>query len=205
MSPTRDRLVDAATELLDAGGPTAVTLREVGRRAGVSHNAPYKHFADKEELLASVAARELARQRVPRRQVVDPVAAVAAMLHGYVRWALRYPQRFKLTFGTWSTGSNELTDAATSARSALVDAVRSAQQAGRLPGGDPERVTALLLALAHGAVDLQLSGHLAKNGKGHADATDLVDDLLEHLSRSQTRRARATTIKQRRTRTQASS
>ena len=57
---TRDALVDAAASLMDAGGVAAVTLREVGRQAGVSRGAPYKHFADKEALLAAVAARDLA-------------------------------------------------------------------------------------------------------------------------------------------------
>ena len=59
---TREALLDAATDLLDEGGPVAVTLREVGHRAGLSHNAPYKHFADKNALLAAVAARELTHQ-----------------------------------------------------------------------------------------------------------------------------------------------
>jgi hypothetical protein len=54
--PTRETLVSAAAELLDRGGPDAVTLREVGHLAGVSHNAPYKHFAGKESLLAAVAS-----------------------------------------------------------------------------------------------------------------------------------------------------
>src|ERR1700677_3914321 len=64
-SSTRDALVDAAVQLLDEGGPEAVTLREVGHRAGVSHNAPYKHFTGKEALLAAVAARELRRRPSP--------------------------------------------------------------------------------------------------------------------------------------------
>jgi AcrR family transcriptional regulator len=180
---TRDRLVDAATDLLDGGGPAAVTLREVGRRAGVSHNAPYKHFADKEELLAAVAARELTRQRGVARRRHDgaPIELLRAMMHAYVRWAIHYPARFKLTFGTWSTGSVELADAATEARSALVETVAAAQAAGELPAGDPERVAALILAVTHGAVDLALSGHLARNGKGHAAPRDLVDDLFERL------------------------
>ncbi|GAA1667197.1 hypothetical protein GCM10009765_15850 [Fodinicola feengrottensis] len=56
---TCDALVEAAAKLLDGGGVAAATLREVGHRAGVSHNAPYRHFPDKEALLAAVAAREL--------------------------------------------------------------------------------------------------------------------------------------------------
>ena len=63
MASTRARLIEAAAALLEEGGPGAVTLREVGRRVGVSHNAPYKHFADKEDLLAAVAAAELRRGR----------------------------------------------------------------------------------------------------------------------------------------------
>jgi AcrR family transcriptional regulator len=179
---TRNRLVSAATELLDAGGPAAVTLREVGRRAGVSHNAPYKHFADKEELLAAIAARELARQQRVRRHDQVPIDRLRTMMHAYVRWAIRYPMRFKLTFGTWSTNSGELATAANDARSALVTTVEAAQQADELPHGDPERVAALILAVTHGAVDLALSGHLARRGKGHADPSDLVDDLLDHLN-----------------------
>jgi AcrR family transcriptional regulator len=184
VATTRDRLIEAATRLLDEGGPAAVTLREVGRLAGVSHNAPYKHFADKEDLLAAVAARELARPRRPRA-AADPSVSGAQilreMMHAYVAWAIRHPARFKLTFGAWSAGSDELADAAGSARAALVAAVRDAQASREVAGGDPERVAALILATAHGAVDLALSGHLSETGKGHARPQDLVDDLLTHL------------------------
>ncbi len=187
MAPVRDRLVAAATQLLDQGGPAIVTLREVGRLAGVSHNAPYKHFADKEDLLAAVAARELARQsRSGRRrtQGQSPDETLRTMMHDYVRWASRHPYRFKLTFGSWSTNSSELDVAATTARAQLVNAVQQAQQDHSLPAGDPERVSALILAVAHGAVDLSLSGHLSAEGKGHANPSDLVDDLLGHLKHS---------------------
>jgi AcrR family transcriptional regulator len=180
---TRDRLIDAAAMLLDEGGPAAVTLREVGRLAGVSHNAPYKHFADKEDLLAAVAARELARApRAGSGASGSPADALGQMMHGYVDWALRHPARFKLTFGSWSVDSAELGTAAAAARSTLVTAVAAAQASKDLPGGDPERLAALIQATTHGAVDLALSGHLAKNGKGHADPKDLVDDLLACLS-----------------------
>ncbi|KPM52608.1 TetR family transcriptional regulator [Frankia sp. CcI49] len=182
---TGEALVAAAVALLDEGGPGAVTLREVGRRAGVSHNAPYKHFADKEALLAAVAARELAGQgRAVRDRLAGPQppgGVVRSIMHAYVAWALAYPARFKLVYGAWTRGSAELGEAAAATRSAFVSAVAEAQQAGQLPAGDPERLTALLLALAHGAVDLALAGHLAAAGKGRANPSDLVDDLLTYL------------------------
>jgi AcrR family transcriptional regulator len=179
MAPgTRDALVDAAGQLLDEGGPEAVTLREVGRRAGVSHNAPYKHFAGKEALLAAVAARELRQQAA----VAAAAATLQSVLHGYIEWALAHPERFRLVFGSWSADSAELADAAETARVSLITLVAGEQEAGRLPPGDPERLAALLQALAHGAVALALAGHLSSSGKGHASPGDLVDDLIRHLT-----------------------
>jgi AcrR family transcriptional regulator len=195
MAPsTREALVTAASELMDAGGLEAVTLREVGHRAGVSHNAPYKHFADKEALLAAVAARELDRRRTALLEIVQsnepPDVVLRAAMHGYVAWALANPVRFKLVYGSWSTGSDELAAAAKASRGLLIGAVAAAQEAGALPAGDTERVTALLQALAHGAVDLALSGHLSPEGKGKAGPDDLVDDLFLHLKAAVTRTGR---------------
>ena len=175
----RESLINAAAQLLDQGGPAAVTLREVGRVAGVSHNAPYKHFADKDDLLAAVAARELNRRGHVREAGAPP--SPKDLMLGYVRWALRYPERFKLTFGRWSRDNAELGEAAGRSRERLVEAVAAAQTAGELPPGDPERLAALILALAHGAADQALAGHLAKDGKGHADPQDLVEDLFAYL------------------------
>jgi len=180
----RDSLIDAAAELLDRGGPAAVTLREVGRAVGVSHNAPYRHFTDKDDLLAAIASRELRRHVSPRpgptgEGTSEPTAR--ALMISYVRWALRHPERFRLTFGRWTRDHAELQAAADEARARLVDAVTRAQAASDLPAGDPERVTALLQALAHGAADLALSGHLAADGKGHAGPEELVADLFGYL------------------------
>jgi AcrR family transcriptional regulator len=180
MSSTRETLIAVAARLLDAGGPAAVTLRAVGQAAGVSHNAPYRHFADKTALLAAIAARELQGGPVEGGGPTD----IESLMRGYVRWAAERPERFKLTFGRWEAGSDELAETATAARGRFVDAVARAQADGRLPQADPERLTALLLALAHGAADLALSGHLARDGKGRADPEMLLADLFEHLARS---------------------
>jgi len=183
----RDSLISAAAKLLDRGGPAAVTLREVGRAAGVSHNAPYKHFANKDQLLAAVAARELRRQTdltVSKTGGLLTQPTPQALMIRYVRWAQRYRERFKLTFGRWRQDDANLRMEATRARSILVAAVKTAQAAGALPLGEPERLAALLWALAHGAADLALSGHLSGKGNAHAEAEDLVADLFRHLKRS---------------------
>jgi len=184
-SDTRTLLVTAAADLLDLGGPAAVTLREVGRRAGVSHNAPYKHFKSKEDLLAAIASRELDRQSRAMGAAVSrtgrPIEKLRRLMHGYIRWARAHPQRFRLTFGSWTQDSQELGAAASRSRARLIDLAHTAQHAGELPPGNPERIAYLMLSLAHGAVDLALAGHLSAKGKGAADPEMLIDDLLSLL------------------------
>jgi AcrR family transcriptional regulator len=164
-----------------------VKLREVGKLAGVSHNAPYKHFADKEELLAAIAAGELRTQSELMRHLVaalKPLDALRALARTYAEWGRSKPARFKLTFGAWNIESNELREAAAESRAVLVSIVEAAQARAELPKGDPERLAALMLALAHGAVDQALAGHLSATGKGNANPEDLFDDLLQYLGQS---------------------
>ena len=78
----REALLEAAIRLIAEVGPTAFTLREVSRRAGVSHNAPYRHFRDRDDLMAAVAAqgfRELTQAMVEsagqRTDAVDRLPA----------------------------------------------------------------------------------------------------------------------------------
>jgi AcrR family transcriptional regulator len=182
---TREALIGAATDLLDVSGVEGVTLREVGHRAGVSHNAPYKHFAGKQALLAAIAARELTAlaELFTATREREPSAGVALrqMTRDYIAWALAHPARFKLVFGEWSADSTELAHSAERAWTPIVKAVAAAQLSGVLPPADPERLAALIRALAHGAVDLALAGHLSAEGKGGASPEDLVDDLFGYL------------------------
>src|SRR5262245_24493316 len=87
-------LLRAAGKILEKEGVGALSLRELARRAGVSHNAPYRHFPDRDSLLAALAAEGFVelRQELERQGGTD--AGVA-----YVRFALAHPQRFRLMFG----------------------------------------------------------------------------------------------------------
>lgn len=183
---TRERLVDAAGRLLEEGGPSAVTLRGVGAMAGVSHNAPYNHFVDKQDLLAAVAARGLRMTALTLEasggsgQAIKRVRALAL---AQVRQAVLHPRLFQLTYGEWSTNAEELVDAAHAARSAFVSAVTEAQAEGTLPEGDPERIVGLILSVAHGASHLAIGGHLEPGGKGNATPEEIVELFFAHFRR----------------------
>ena len=98
----REALLRAAIRLIAEVGPTAFTLREVARRAGVSHNAPYRHFRDKNDLMTAVATegyRELteAMERAARGQnrAIDRLKYAGL---AYIEFALRRPEHFTVMF-----------------------------------------------------------------------------------------------------------
>src|SRR6202051_891780 len=82
-------IVSAALEVLSETQSTEFSLRELARRAGVSHNAPYKHFADKRELFAAVSAagfeRLAKRMSDATARHSNPRARLSAMARDYVR------------------------------------------------------------------------------------------------------------------------
>jgi len=89
----------AARAILDEAGPDAVGLRETARRVGVSATAAYRHFASKEDLLASVAAegfRELTAAMEAGANGPDPLIGLGL---AYVEFALQKRGLFRLMFG----------------------------------------------------------------------------------------------------------
>ena len=90
----RPALLRAAAKILEKEGVGAVSLRELARRSGVSHNAPYRHFSDREGLLAALAEEGFAL--LARELDGKPGSEMGV---AYVRFALAYPQRFRLMFG----------------------------------------------------------------------------------------------------------
>ncbi|SEL32272.1 TetR/AcrR family transcriptional regulator [Streptacidiphilus jiangxiensis] len=105
----RQALIDAGVALARAGGPEAIGLREASRRAGVSHNAAYGHFADRSSLVAAVADRcmqelgLLMRRRTQGIAESDPAAGAGARLNAlgraYVDFARDEPGWFRTAFG----------------------------------------------------------------------------------------------------------
>jgi len=100
----RRALLDAALAVLTEADSRALTLREVARRAGVTHAAPYRHFTDKEALLAAVAEEGFHTLSEAMREAMgragdDPVERLEALGVGYVRFALAHPAHFEVMFG----------------------------------------------------------------------------------------------------------
>jgi AcrR family transcriptional regulator len=183
---TRAALLAAAAGLLEAGGMDAVTLRAVGEHAGVSRQAPYKHFADKVELLSVLAAGYFGVLGEEVRRAAagedDPVRRLEAMCRAYVRYALDAPRRYRLMFGPETRGTlhPQVEEQAFQLGMQFVGAVAECQRAGRFTPGEPLPLASLLYATCHGAVDLLLAGHV-KDASG--DPARVLARLLAELDR----------------------
>ena len=183
---TRGRLVAAASDLLDAGGQGAVTLRAVADAVGVSHNAPYRHFENRAALLAGVAERDLgAFARVFRAEgegAGDPGRALKLAIAAVTAYARAHPARYRLLFSDPDVGSAgaAVEAAALDAFDAFATTVRRCQDARVLGATDAVRLAGLIHAALHGAIDLELGGR-GRAAKGTDSVEAAMDLLLDFL------------------------
>jgi AcrR family transcriptional regulator len=159
-------LTSAALSLVAEKGPKGFTLTEAARRAGVSAAAPYRHFADKASLLATVAEQgfaDLHAELVAAGDAAaDPRARVVELGRAYVRWAVAHPDHYRVMFGAEidKAAHPSLGVAAMRACGDLLDAITRCQEAGIVAGGDPLLVAAPLWSLVHGVASLAIGGEL---------------------------------------------
>jgi len=165
----RQTLLDAAVTLIGDVGPRAFTLREVARKAGVSHNAPYRHFASKDELLAEVAAEGFDRLAASMRKRIARATSPSKRLQecgcGYVAFALRWPQHFLVMFDLPQAphGDEEHRAAGQNAFAVLQECIAAGQQSRDLPAGDPLPLAWIAWSFVHGIAKLAISGNLPLN------------------------------------------
>ncbi|HEY0215638.1 MAG TPA: TetR/AcrR family transcriptional regulator [Cellulomonas sp.] len=179
---TRDALLRAAGELLDSGGPDAVTLREVGARAGVSRGAPYGHFVDKDHLLTQLAIdawTELAErlEQVRASPRIAPAGKLEQALRELLAVSRTRPHLYALM---WTTPAGDPTGtvlAAGRSQDVFLQIV-----AGVVGAAAARAHGALLMSSAHGIAGMEASGHLSKD-TWRATGDELVAMLVASIGR----------------------
>ena len=178
----------AAEALIGEVGPRAFTLREVARRAGVSHNAPYRHFESRDDLLIAVAAEGFERLRASMTRRMERGASARERLVlcgcGYVEFALLWPQHFMVMFDLAGLLDGECAQAkiGESAFQVLLDAIAATQQANVFPKGDPLPLAWTAWSLVHGIAKLAIGGNLPLNQRTTLDFTrQAADSIIEGM------------------------
>ena len=165
----KNALIAAGIEILAIEGVHALSLRKVAQRAGVSHAAPYAHFADKQALIAAIstAGYQKVQERVECVLHVygdDPVQLLVRTGWEYVQFALAEPEHFKITFSGVVEKEQDypaLVEAAKRSFELLTQVVAKCQSAGVLRLGPADLMSVSVWGAIHGFVTLILEGQVS--------------------------------------------
>jgi AcrR family transcriptional regulator len=163
----RRALIDQALRTILTAGVEGLTLRGVGEALGVSRTALYRHFSDKQALVAAVAREGF---RTFRRALVDAWeqqgrgrAGFEAMGEAYLQFAVAHPSHYRVMFGRFMEScarDPELINEATGAFQALLDALVEGQREGWVRQDDPVILARFVWSVTHGIAMLVIDGQL---------------------------------------------
>ncbi|MGQ0509054.1 MAG: TetR/AcrR family transcriptional regulator [Betaproteobacteria bacterium] len=173
-----EAILQAAAEVLEEQGVEGLKMRDLARRAEVSHNAPYRHFPDRESLLAALSAEGFARLG-KAQQEARRTGGLKAMGEAYVRFALEHPQRFRLMFGGGVRISRHpaLRDIAKRVFDGLSGAL--AGQVAEASGARDASIAAW--AMVHGLANLMLDDKISADAMRGRDCAAFARDVLATL------------------------
>ena len=181
----RQALIDAAVELIEERGVSALTLREVARRVGVTHAAPQRHFADRAALVAAVAEQgfrglrahmEAVRAAAPGKDAGQRLRALGV---AYIEYGLAHPAHLRVMYSPELADKSrhpQLAAAAQQVHQTLVQQIGAAQRAGAVAAGDPDELSFAAWSMVHGCTVLLIEGQ-ARGRPRRA----LIDGVMNRL------------------------
>jgi AcrR family transcriptional regulator len=164
----REALVQAGLKLLAEGGVEGLSLRAAAQLAGVSHAAPYRHFKDKDALVAAIAQQGFRLLSASMRAELEHLDAAAdtarrmrALGQGYVRFAREHPGYLGVIFGgvlAKGRATPELTEAGSEAYGLLRGCIVEGLAKGHITGGDADTLSLACWSMVHGLSHLLING-----------------------------------------------
>lgn len=180
-------MVQQAIALIAEHGADALSLRQVAKRVGVSHAAPYRHFPSKEHLLAAIGEDGFIALKAALDAVAQDADWLGSAANVYVGFALEHPAHFQVMFSVplSRTEHPDLGVAGRAALDALVAGITAAQARGVVRSGDPFSLALTAWSTVHGLSALLVGDALPPARFGLA--TDLVDRVIPELVTGLTR------------------
>jgi AcrR family transcriptional regulator len=161
----RQALIDIGLKIVAEKGVRALTLRELGTRAGVSRMAAYRHFANKHDLVFAISEagfEQFANVLTVAKHSAPPdfASRMSAMAVAYVRFANEHRPYYDVMFSAEELGDDTQAppdSAGARAFAVLVDTLREGQESGDVRAGDPVTLARFVWSVVHGASTLQLA------------------------------------------------
>jgi AcrR family transcriptional regulator len=187
----KNALIKAGVQILSKEGIEGLSLRKVAQRAGVSHNAPYSHFPDKQSLVAAISTEGFHKLYNQLDAAIsahynDPKGQLQEGAWAYVQFAINNTDTFKIMFSGILEKEKEypaFVEISQKTFERVVQIVRVCQDAGILKSGSPELMAVALWGQIHGIVSLLLEGQIS-----HAvlDTLGIRDIILFSLDQIRT-------------------
>lgn len=165
----KNALIQAGIEILSEEGVGGLSLRKVALRAGVSHAAPYAHFADKQALIAAISTegyRKLCEQLMALRKEhqADPQRQLVEAAWVYARFAQTDPGHFRVTFSSAVEQEKDypaLVQMTGNCFEQVVRIVEACQEAGLLRSGPADALAVSVWSIVHGFASLLIEGQIS--------------------------------------------
>ena len=187
----RRALLDEALRTIETQGVERLTLRTVGARLGVSRSALYRHFADKQSLLATVGKEGFRKLRQALADAWEENghgrAGFDAMHRAYVQFAVAHPSHYRVMFGGFIESAAKDDHFISEARAAfqvLVDALVEQQNAGDIRRDDPVLMARFVWALVHGTAMLFINGQLPEPAQREALEPYVAERIYSSIRQS---------------------
>jgi AcrR family transcriptional regulator len=186
----KNALIKAGVEILSKEGVTGLSLRKVAQKAGVSHSAPYSHFADKQALIAAISTEGFRIIHKQLNTVIklhhdEPMRQLVEGAWAYVKFALSDPAHFKVTFSSVLEREKEYPAFVKMSQKSfgLVVQIVEACQAARVLRPGPADVEAISVwSIVHGFVSLLLEGQLFHSILERYTVRELLIASLAHVT-----------------------
>lgn len=182
----RSAILVTSLALIEEEGVAALSMREVARRLGVTHQAPYHHFDGRGAILQAIVDegftklwQALDRAVVPGRPALENFAAAG---HAYVQFALANPGHFRMMFRPEMLSERKHEAREPDGFAILVECVKACQREGHIAAGDPMPMVLLAWSAAHGIASLSLDGP-AREGSGLPGEGAVIDALISLFRR----------------------
>lgn len=185
----KNALIEAGLEVLSEKGEQGLSLRKVAKKVGVSHAAPYAHFADKQALIAAISTKgyeELYNLvlETALKYPNDPVHRLVETAWTYVQYALEKPDQFKITFsGVVETENSypEYVEVSKKNFSLVVQSVNACQEIGAFKTGDSDLLAIHIWSSVHGFVLLLLEDQISGDLLSRYSTREMLLTHLQHF------------------------
>jgi AcrR family transcriptional regulator len=185
----KNALIQAGVEILSKEGVGGLSLRKVAQRAGVSHNAPYSHFPDKQSLIAAISTegfKQLYRglDAAISSYPDDPKRQLQEGAWAYVQFAMDSTDTFKIMFSGVLEKEKEypaFVEISHKTFERVMDVVRACQEAGLLQSTPAEIMAVAVWGQIHGIISLMLEGQISHTVLDRFEIREIIGFAVDQI------------------------